>query len=372
MTTARPPVMVRIRFVRGRDLAGICGEMDRKEGYAERDRKNRDNIDEKLTKKNLALVGRKNGAADTREILKTLSWARQPKDGLKPSDPMSMGAIGVNFLFCAKEYLKNKTENEIIKWAEDSVGWIKNDYKEFIITSAVLHVDEPESGPHLHVLAVPISCGRNGVGKRVNYGKYFTDSRDILKKAALNGSKDLDTKCGRMQTNYFLYMNNSNHLVSRGETASPSEENEKLSRWINPKIRRELLKKEEEKLRKEKILLEEEERKIKEFIEIKNKELENINNEISKKRMQINYELEYIMNNNKKLEEQKKRYNWFSYAKKELKKDIAQLLKKADESIILRTKNDIGVVLNELKSDDTYDDNNKYDEENTSSYKMRF
>lgn len=45
---------------------------------------------------------------------------------------------------------------QVYQWANDSIKWIKANFGENNVKHAVVHMDEPNTSPHLHVMAIPV------------------------------------------------------------------------------------------------------------------------------------------------------------------------------------------------------------------------
>lgn len=95
------------------------------------------------------------------------------------------------------------------KWIDKSMEWIQKNCPGKVV-AADLHLDE--QAPHLHVFIVPVTeyeqkfrHGSKQVEK-INYRKCFSDNVQTLKKARTDERSDLDTKLGRLQTDYGDFM----------------------------------------------------------------------------------------------------------------------------------------------------------------------
>ena len=101
-----------------------------------------------------------------------------------------------------------QTEGNVEKWSHRSVGWLKAEFGEKIL-SAVLHLDEQT--PHIHaVIRVdeeksrvhPVTKEQMPSKRVLCYSDKFVDRKEVLTRARIEGRSHLDTKLGRFQTRY--------------------------------------------------------------------------------------------------------------------------------------------------------------------------
>lgn len=98
------------------------------------------------------------------------------------------------------------------EWKTATMSWLWEKYGDNL-ASAVLHMDE--GAPHVHAYQVPIveKSRINPVTKlplpakkAINYNELFGDKKAVLAKARAEGRSHLDTKLGRLQTEYATAM----------------------------------------------------------------------------------------------------------------------------------------------------------------------
>lgn len=135
------------------------------------------------------------------------------------------------------DFFENMNRNDIIKWAENSLEFVKKDIgiKQKDILHAVIHMDEKT--PHLHVVAVPLIKAYDGRRKtemlQINRSKYIHNGKHLSK----------------LQDLYNKHMNESGFNLERGVKDSNKKHTETIE------YKQELLKELKNEIRKDKIYL---------------------------------------------------------------------------------------------------------------------
>ncbi len=142
----------------------------------------------------------------------------------------SNSVVADELLFTSdKEFFKDMTRNEIIKWAECCMDFVYEDigYDKWQILNATIHMDEKT--PHLHCVVVPLI---KKFDKRSNQEK-----RTISKKQYMKDKNYLST----LQDKYHERMINNSYDLDRGIKNSDNEhidikQYKKITRKLNLEI----------------------------------------------------------------------------------------------------------------------------------------
>lgn len=142
----------------------------------------------------------------------------------------SNSVVADELLFTSdKEFFKDMTRNEIIKWAECCMDFVYEDisYDKWQILNATIHMDEKT--PHLHCVVVPLI---KKFDKRSNQEKWT-----IFKKQYMKDKNYLST----LQDKYHERMINNSYDLDRGIKNSDNEhidikQYKKITRKLNLEI----------------------------------------------------------------------------------------------------------------------------------------
>ena len=166
-----------------------------------------ENIDPARVKDNRVLVGTRDPAQDLKVVIADVPMARKGKN----RDEELVGAELV--LTAHHEFFDSLPEEFFWRWVKTNVKFLQQKYdgrdNKGLLVNAILHMDE--KAPHIHAVIAPVieKARRNPVTKemmpakrQLNYSEIFMDRNEVLWQAKKEGRSHLDTKLGRLQTEY--------------------------------------------------------------------------------------------------------------------------------------------------------------------------
>jgi len=147
------------------------------------------NADPSKTKDNVLLRGV--GAEDVLTTIKTRFNTLDKK--VRKNAVLAVETL----LSASPEFFENKTSNEILKWANESIESMEKFWGVDNIVSAVLHLDE--STPHIHVLSLPIDSDnklncRSFIGGREKLSKLQSAYADDMSRFGLKRGVEGSTR----------------------------------------------------------------------------------------------------------------------------------------------------------------------------------
>lgn len=240
----------RVEFIRASGLKALSAHIDRTEKYARAAKAYGDKsyIDPERTSLNFDIIGNKRTSEAVMKLSEGIPYARKAASGDQ--------IVAANFMMTSQpEFFEKRSTEEIRKWAEASVEWIRREYPDSRIASAVVHLDE--TTPHLHVTIVPIVATRKSpktgevipTAPKINYSRLFSDDPKVLQKARESGRVAEDTKLGRLQTSYAQAM--APFGLVRGQTPAPSPGGVQVRQHETAKKHRQRLDEEERRQQKQ-------------------------------------------------------------------------------------------------------------------------
>lgn len=122
--------------------------------------------------------------------------------------------VGAELVLTAHHEFFDSLPDEIFwQWVKTNVKFLQQKYdgqnNKGLLVNAILHMDE--KAPHIHAVIAPVieKARRNPVTKemmptkrQLNYSEIFMDRNEVLWQAKKEGRSHLDTKLGRLQTDY--------------------------------------------------------------------------------------------------------------------------------------------------------------------------
>jgi hypothetical protein len=160
---------------------------------------------------NKVLHGSGDLQADTLEILGRYKLASKATTTVAAD--MILTAHHEYFDRISPDWKEGKFSPQLDKWVEENMKWLKKKYGDGL-ASVTMHLDE--TAVHLHAIVVPLATYnikfRRGEKEvtRVNYRYLFADDMGLIRQARENKTVDIDTKLGRLQTEY------ANHVKGLG------------------------------------------------------------------------------------------------------------------------------------------------------------
>ena len=157
-----------------------------------------ENIDENLTPLNKTLVALPDGET-------YMSLCKKAERSAKKVTGRKIRKDAVRALTFVCNYQSDCMDKEkIYQWAADSLEWIKKTFGEDNIKHAVLHMDEPGTNPHLHIMVIPVDsrgslCCHNILREpyRIYQDNYFNE---VANKYGLSRGKMFKRKSPNLDT----------------------------------------------------------------------------------------------------------------------------------------------------------------------------
>lgn len=166
-----------------------------------------ENVDAARVDQNRVLVGT---ADPARDLATEIDGVPMSRKGENPS----LEFVGAEIVLTAHhEFFEGLSEQDFEKWVTKNIEYLQKKFdgvgEHGKLVNAILHMDE--KSPHIHGVVAPVieksrvhpvTKERTEAKKQINYTHIFLDRKKILGKARAEGRSHLDTKLGRMQTEY--------------------------------------------------------------------------------------------------------------------------------------------------------------------------